>query len=137
MIFMKPIRLKGKKRWIGPGIYMALWILTGVLGLPQVDHAFDEQYATGSLNAFSSPRHSDRRVPVRRLRYERSIDPSDQSLPEIPFRSRSNGIPIGPFLILDEVCVVQTPLAGFSGRRLVFWFFGYNHWIPLKTWWVV
>ncbi|MDD2709853.1 MAG: hypothetical protein PHV34_17860 [Verrucomicrobiae bacterium] len=122
--------------WSGVGIYMGLWTITGTLGLLQVDRAFDEEFALGSPVALTSPSPPIQKVPTSRVHYARITDPGGKtSLPGIPFRSRSIGIPVGPFLILDEVCVATTPMAAFSGRRLVFWFFGYTGWMPLKTWW--
>jgi len=127
---------KRKKTWVGLAIYAGLWITTGVLGLPQVDRAFDREFAIGSPDAFTSAGRLVRRVPVSRVPYVRVSDPGTQSLPETPFRSRSVGFAIAPFLIVDEVCVAQAPLAAFSGRRLLFWCFGYSRWLPLKEWWV-
>lgn len=122
---------------IGLGIYAGLWLITGILGLPQVDRAFDEEFALGSPEAFTSPESPARWVPMSRVPYVRIIKlSSHSSLPDIPFRSRSTGFPVAPFLILDEACIARTPLAAFSGRRLIFWFFGYTRWIPLKIWWV-
>jgi len=124
------------KMWIWVGSYAVLWILTGVLGLPQTDRAFDREFASGSPDAFTPEDRPVRRVPASRVPYVRVTDPSKQSLPAIPFRSRSTGFPIAPFLIIDEACVAQAPLAAFSGRRIVLWFFGYSRWFPLKVWWV-
>ena len=125
-----------QKLSIALGIYVCLWLATGIGGLPQVDRAFDKEFATGSPDAFETLEHPAQIVPIPRVAYVRIIDPERQSTPEIPFRARSLGAPIAPFLILDEACVAETPLAAFSGRRLVFWFFGCTGWIPLKTWWV-
>ena len=127
---------KRKKLWIGFGCYSALWIITGVLGLPQTDRAFDREFAFGSSDVFSTDERPAGIVPASRVPYVRVTDPSEHSPPDIPFRSRSTGFPIAPFLIVDEVCVAQAPLAAFSGRRIIFWFFGYSRWLPLKVWWV-
>lgn len=127
---------KRNKLWIGVGSYAALWVLTGVVGLPQVDRAFDQEFASGSPDAFATEGRPVREVPASRVPYVRVTDPSRHSLPDIPFRSRSTGFAIAPFLVVDEACIAQAPLAAFSGRRLVVWFFGYSWWVPLKIWWV-
>ena len=124
---------KRKNLLIALCFYVALWIITGAFGLPQVDRAFDEEYAIGSRDGLES---AARVVRASRVPYVRITDPSQQPIPEVPFRSRSVGIPIAPFLILDEICVAETPLAAFSGRRLIFWFFGYSRVFTLKVWWV-
>ncbi|MEY3172411.1 MAG: hypothetical protein RLZZ436_324 [Planctomycetota bacterium] len=127
---------KRKKLWIGLGLYAVLWIVTGVVGLPQIDRAFDREFAAGSPDAFATDERPARNVPASRVPYVRVTDPSEHLLPDIPFRSRSTGLPIAPFLVIDEACVAEAPLAAFSGRRMVFWFFGYTRWVPLKVWWV-
>jgi hypothetical protein len=127
---------KRKKLWIGLATYLLLWIATGLVGLPQADRAFNREFASGSGDGFASAGHTARQVASSRVPYTRVTDPSAQSLPDLPFHSRSTGFPIAPFLIVDEACVAEAPLAGFSGRRIVFWFFGYCRWMPLQVWWV-
>ena len=126
---------KRKKLRTGLGIYAALWVITGVWGLPQVDRAFDREFAVGS-DGISSVGRPARRLPTSRVPYKRVIEPTGKGLPNLPFRSRSRGFPIAPFVIIDEICEVQTPFAGFSGQRVVFWLFGYSYWFPIRVWWV-
>ena len=127
---------KRKKLWIGLGLYAVLWIVTGVMGLPQIDRSFDREFAFGSPDAFATNERPVRKVPSSRVAYVRITDPREHSIPDIPFHSRATGFPIAPFLIIDEACFAKAPLAAFSGRRMVFWFFGYTRWFPLKVWWV-
>lgn len=127
---------KRKKLWIVLGVYVFLWGITGVFGLPEVDRAFDTEFVMGSPDGLASEKQPAIQVPVTRVQYVRISNPETQAMPAIPFRSRSKGLPVAPFVILDEVCVAQTPLAVFSGRRLVFWLPGFTRWMPLTTWWV-
>jgi hypothetical protein len=125
-----------KKLWTGLAVYAVLWIVTGIMGLPQIDRAFDREFSVGSSDAFRTDARPVPKVPSTRVPYVRITDPRACSLPETPFRSRSIGFPIAPFVIIDEACFAEAPLAAFSGRRLVFWFFGYTWWVPLNVWWV-
>jgi len=133
---LAPDAIMTPKLWIGLGLYVVLWIVTGGVGLPPIDRAFDREFEFGSPDAFTTKERPARKVPASRVTYVRVTNPSEHSLPDIPFRRRSTGFPIAPFLIVDEACFAEAPLAAYSGRRIIFWFFGYSRWLPLNTWWV-
>jgi hypothetical protein len=53
-----------------------------------------------------------------------------------PWRARSTGYVVAPFIVIDEVACQWGALAGESEHRIVFWFFGYSEWGRIKTYWV-
>ena len=117
---------------------MGLWILTGLIGLPSVDRAFDREFAVGS----SVDRHGTKSAPVTRVPF-RSLPRPFETVPEVafnppgrPWRMRSNGVAVAPFVIIDEAAWQVHPLSVFGGRRVVFWLFGFSTWHALKAYWV-
>ena len=131
---MKCLQRKHHYRIIFGG-YLLAWLITALVGLPQIDRKFDEELATGSVG-FGDPESID--IPVTRLDF---FDPSDStnlpsSVPDTPWRCRSRGIAIAPFLIIDEAAWQDHVLSGFAGKRLVFWFFGFSRWTPITHFWV-
>lgn len=124
-----------KKLIIALGFYLILWALTSVVGLPQVDQAFDRQFAMGSVGFADGGANE---VPVRRIEVfdMRNPEASANQLPDWPWRCRSTGVAIAPFVILDEAAWQVHALSGFGGRRLVFWAFGFVRWVPLRRCWV-
>lgn len=115
--------------------YLVLWAITALVGLPQVDHAFDRDLATGSVG-FGDAGNVE--IPVQRIDYFDLADPESlpAHVPETPWRCRSKGVAVAPFVIVDEAAWQDHLLSGFGGRRLVFWVFGYVRWIPLRKYWV-
>ena len=120
--------------WLA-GAYLLLWSMTALIGLPQVDDAFDRELAMGSIG-FGGP--SNVEMPVKRIEmFELSFPPSfPDYVPETPWTCRSRGVAVAPFVIIDEAAWQDHILSGFGGRRLVFWVFGYVSWTPLKKYWV-
>src|SRR5687767_5813106 len=115
--------------------YLVLWLLTATVGLRSVDRAFDREFARGSTGAFQSARPAE----VRRLPFQRFPLFSDSQSavpPEHPFRMRTKGYAIAPFLVVDEVSCQTHAFSGWGGHRLVFWLFGLSTWVPLKEYWV-
>lgn len=122
---------------IALGIYLLMWLLTALIGIPSVDRRFDEDLAMGSVG-FGGPHNVP--MPVKRVAFfdVSDLDPSTllRNAPDTPWRCRSNGFAVAPFVIIDEVAWQDHILSGFSGRRLVFWFFGFIRWVAIKQYWV-
>jgi hypothetical protein len=120
-------------RW-GFGLYLALWIITGLFADASINRHFNEQFAFGYTTwSESGGLHPVVRVPYSHQMRKAPIARSDNA----PlWRARSNGFAIAPFLLVDQAAWIDGPLSGFSGVRLVIWFFGYTHWFPLKAYWV-
>lgn len=131
-------------RWFA-AIYLTLWLVTALFGVASVDRAvdraFDREFAEGSrgLGPGSTP------MPVIRIPFQRLPEPfhrlrDRRDVPfdvlRTPWRMRSPGLAVAPFLILDEAAWQSDALAGYGGRRVVFWFFGFSAWYPLKVYWV-
>lgn len=120
--------------WVA-GAYLLLWGMTALVGLPQVDEAFDRDLAMGSVGFGGKANVA---MPVERIEmFELTFPPSfPNHVPETPWRCRSRGVAVAPFVIVDEAAWQDHILSGFGGRRLVFWAFGYVRWRPLKIYWV-
>ena len=118
--------------WLGvAALYLALWGLTWFAGIPQVDQDFDRLFAVGSIS------RSGPSVPVRRLPF---FDASDHmttppGIAGSPWRCRSHGFAVAPFVIIDRAACRIHPMAGFSGVRLVVWFFGESRWTFISKDW--
>lgn len=130
------------KRWlrrrsvrIASGVYLALWLVTALVGLPDVDRDFDEELAMGSLG-FGGEENQE--VPVMRIDFIDFSDPENfpSVIPGAPWRCRSNGFAIAPFVIVDEAAWQDHALSGFAGRRVVIWAFGFVRWFPIQKYWV-
>jgi hypothetical protein len=122
----------------GAVIYCTLWTLTALFGLPDVDRKFDVDFAIGS-QGFGVAGKRQEVVPVMRIPFSTSLrnpEVTPDYVPDKPWRARSAGLAIAPFLVIDEVAAQTHVLAGLSGHRLVFWFFGFSRWILIKTYWV-
>ncbi|MCW1925289.1 hypothetical protein OKA05_22200 [Luteolibacter arcticus] len=130
---MKPRRRK--QVLIGASIYLFLWSITALVGLPQVDQAFERELAMGSFE-FADTGIAE--VPVRRIEFFNISNPEDLEgrVSDQPWKCRSAGLAVAPFVIVDQAAWQQYPLSGFGGRRLVLWTFGYVRWRPLKKYWV-
>jgi hypothetical protein len=124
---------KGRKaiKWI-ICVYATLWVITAIWGTLSVDHAFDHEFAVGSRWDDPMPL-----VRVRSMVNPKDLNDPKNDLPEYPFRYRSRGLAIAPFIILDEVAYVTAPLGGWGGRRIVLWFFGFTTWFGYDTYWNV
>ncbi len=111
------------------GIYCFLWLLTGTWGISDIDQAFDRQYAV-ALD----------QVPIERIQTMnvRDIEDPTNKFPETDwFRYRSKGFAVCPFIVVDEAAAVWAGLAGFGGKRVCFWFFGFTHSWLVKAYWYV
>ena len=119
-------------------LYCALWASTAFLGLPNVDHKFDTDYAVGSQGlGFAGMEPGALRVsriPFTSALRNPNAWPS--YVPPRPWRSRSKGFAIAPFIIVDEIACQTASLGGLSAQRIVFWFFGYSDWTTIKIFWV-
>jgi hypothetical protein len=118
--------------------YGTLWAVTALFGLPDVDRKFDLEFAVGT-QGFAVERKRPDIIPVIRIPFSGQLrDPRAMPsyVPAKPWRSRSSGIAIAPFLVIDEVACQWGSLAGLSAHRIVFWFFRYTEWARIKTYWV-
>ena len=121
---------------IGLGLYCGLWGLTALVGLPSVDRAFDREHSEGfSLMGQEKPESVIRVDGIPNPKDLRDI--RNKSLPDKPWRYRGKGHAIAPFVIIDEVAWVTAPLGGGAGRRMVFWLFGLQFWVPIQWYWNV
>lgn len=119
--------------WLGAA-YLALWLLTATVGRHAADTIFAREFSQGATGFGSTAKPTQvTRLPFQRLRDPRDFKPQ---FPAHPWRMRSRGIAVAPFLIVDEAAWQTHALSGFAGWRLVVWFFGYSAWLPLKTYWV-
>lgn len=114
-------------------LYASSWATTGFVGLPQIDRKFDEDLSIGSIGY---PHYQIK--TVKRIPFFDAADPLQipAVLYENPWRCRSRGFSIAPFIVIDEVAWQTDALSGFAGTRIVFWFFGRIHWVPLRKHWV-
>jgi len=118
---------------VGSVLYCFFWLLTWSLGLRAVDRDFDLQHQIGSRSlGDSGERVAVMRVPFRAMHTEQEVVGFDRSS---PWRMRSSGWVLAPFLIVDEVAWQAHPLDGYAGRRIVVWFFGLSTWFPARTYW--
>ena len=113
-------------------IYLFLWLVTATWGLIDIDRQFDREFSSGFKISRTSKVAPNIRVS--------NIDPRNpfepkKVNPESFWRYRSRGIPIAPFIVIDDVAYQDAPLKGYGGRRLVFWFFGLSGSIPLAMYW--
>ncbi len=118
--------------------YCALWAITTLFGLPDVDRKFDLEFAVGTQGLGVAGQRLEV-LPVMRIPFSTSLrDPQAMPayVPDKPWRSRSSGIAIAPFVVIDEVACQWGSLAGLSAHRVVFWFFGYTEWARIKTYWL-
>ena len=116
-------------------VYCTLWAITALFGLPDVDRKFDIEFSVGTQN-LAPPGKRSELVPVMRIPFSTELRDLHASVPDKPWRARSSGFAIAPFMIVDEVASQWGPLAGLSSKRLVFWFFGYSEWRDIKTYWL-
>lgn len=134
LVVMKKI-IGRKSIRIALGLYLLMWLLTAMVGIPSVDRRFDEELAMGSTG-WGGP--GNVAMPVKRVAFFELSDPSNLvgKVPDTPWRCRSDGFAVAPFVILDEAAWQDHILSGFSGRRLIFWFFGFSRWYPIRQYWV-
>jgi len=121
---------------MGVLIYCALWAITALFGLPDVDRKFDVEFAVGTKDfGIARPEVLPAvRIPFATLMRDPKAWPS--YVPDKPWRARTTGYAIAPFIVIDEVAWQVAPLAGMSSHRCVFWFFGYSKWARIKTYWL-
>lgn len=129
-----------RKKWVKGVVfvYCVLWLLT-LLGLPDVDKAFDREYSQGYASLSTNTNLVDviRAKDVNLRDPYGLVDPANaKNTPLQLWRYRTTGIPIAPFVILDEAGAQWGPLAGIGGRRIVFWFFGISYPIWIQAYWL-
>ena len=127
--------LRRRSVQVALGVYLLMWAITAFFGLPSVDRRFDQDLAMGSVG-WGGP--SNVKMPVKRIDFFDAKDPSSlaASVPDTPWRCRSGGFAVAPFVIVDEAAWQNHILSGFAGKRLVLWFFGFTRWVPIKQYWV-
>ena len=113
-------------------IYAVFWLLTGTWGLWDVNRAFDVRYGFGTESL------TGKRVPTTRVTAVDIKSPYHQGAPPLPgpWRWRSTGLPIAPFLILDQAGAQLSDMGGIGGRRIVLWVFGWSKEFWIQTYWV-
>jgi hypothetical protein len=123
---------------MGVAIYCVLLALTALFGLPDIDRKFDIENALGTQNLSPSDKGLEV-VSVTRIPLSPELR-NPETLPvylrDRPWRARSTGYAIAPFVVIDETAFRTDALRGLSGHRFVFWFFGFSKWTMLKTYWV-
>ena len=133
LLAMKRRRRSKRVLFYVAGAYLLLWILTAIVGLPSVNREFDKEFAKGSIGLGPGTKP----IQVERIPFVPMRNPDYLPL-NLPtrFRCRSRGIPIAPFIIIDEVSWQTNSLGGYSGKRVIFWLFCKSWWFPLSTYWV-
>jgi len=114
------------------------WAVTALFGLPDVDRKFDLEFAVGTQGLGVAGKRLEV-MPVMRIPFTTSLrDPKTMPsyVPDKPWRARSGGFAVAPFIVIDEVACQWGSLAGLSAHRVVFWFFGYSEWARIKTYWL-
>ena len=121
----------------GIPICLSLWLLTATWGERTVDRDFDAQYAMG-YPGLAGPGSPSARVPIVRVANFAHHDLGNPACrePDFPWRCRSRGIPIAPFVIVDDAAYWNGSLAGISGYRVSLWFFGFSCSIWFYAFWV-
>ena len=121
-------------------VYCALWAVTALFGLPDIDRKFDVEFAIGTHGLAPPDRElevlSVIRIPFTTALRDLGSAGTHVLVPDKPWRARSTGYAVAPFLVIDEVAFHTASLCGFSGHRLVFWFFGFSTCTELNCYWV-
>jgi hypothetical protein len=95
-----------------------------------VNRAFDRQYARSeSGQGEAIPRATE--VDI--------YHPYQQGAPRLPgpkWRWRNWGYSVAPFVIIDQAGVQWDSKAGKSGRRIIFWAFGWSHPFWIRYYWI-
>jgi hypothetical protein len=130
--------------WIPVSAYMLLWVLTATWGNSDLDRRFDEEYAYGYVgwprNIRGGGYFESEKVPIDRIDWFNVKDLYDpQNAKAVGerkfFRYRSRGIPVAPFLIVDDIAEARAVLMGHGATRLNFWFFGFSKAWSLRVYW--
>ena len=144
----KPRFCRRKVFWIPLSVYAFFWFLTGTWGCYDVDRHFDEQYAYGyagwprQMTLSGGVYSESQRVPIDRVGWFNVRDLNDPKNADAVgrrdlFRYRSRGIPVAPFLIIDDIAEVRAVFNGMGATRVNFWFFGYTKWWVIEAYWCV
>ena len=117
--------------------YCALWLLTATWGEHDVDCDFDRQFSVGDAGSpLGGPIKPTPVVRLEELPNHKSHFTMEEAgkldVPEYPWRFRSQGVAIAPFVIVDEVALYLGGMEAHSWRRLSFWFLGYTKWKVIK-----
>lgn len=115
--------------WIG--LYAILWIVTAVWGTSSVEVAFDQEFAVGFPGLAGNPEAMVRIPYIPALRDPTGSWPGTARV----WRARSRGIAVAPFVLVDAAAWLESGLSGFSGYRVIFWFFGESKWVPIWCFW--
>jgi hypothetical protein len=131
-------KMTKRKLIIGLTIYLILWVLTGVIGEIQINTRFEHEFAEGTKAAFAE---GLKRYPMEKTKRIADFDVTKpdgglgDKYPELPWKYRSRGFAVAPFVMLDK-CAYQTGgLCGGGFLRLHVWFFGLTHWWPIRGYW--
>ena len=119
---------------IGFLVYCTLWAITALFGLPDIDRKFDVEFAVGTQGLAAAGKRLEV-LPVTRIPFTtqlRNPQAMPAYVPDRQWRARSTGYAIAPFVVIDEVACQWGSLAGLSGHRFVFWFFGFSEWTMLN-----
>ena len=135
---------RGKRRsrwWSVAALYGFFWLLTALFGISGTDRNFDRDFSMGSVGLGTEEKPEADPVAIVRIPFTPALrEHAPASIPHMPengvFRARSYAIPIAPFVIVDEAAWQTDALAGFSGHRVIFWFFGFTRWAPVHAYWV-
>lgn len=111
--------------------YLLFWLLTATWGIRDIDGDFDEEFATGLGLAEPQPV-----VRLHDVDLRNPYSPGSPPLAEGFWRCRTHGIPVAPFVVLDEAGAQWASMAGIGGRRIVFWFFGWTKAIWIQRCWL-
>ena len=108
---------------IGISSYCILWALAALFGLPDVDRKFGVESAVGTRGIAPGGKRLEI-VPVVRIPFSTELRGRGiihGNVLDGPWRARSTGYAIAPFLVIDDIAYQTDALAGLSGPRFVFW----------------
>lgn len=118
-------------------LYLGLWLITALIGLPCVNRSFDREHSEGYSTLGQTDPEAVTRISNLSNVEELLADGNEELIPQHPFRYRSRGLAVAPFVIIDEVAWITAPMGGGAGKRIVIWFFGFQYWRPIDWYWSV
>ncbi len=131
--------MKSKKVFIEKCIlwYCVLWLLTAIIGPVDIDSDFDKTLAFGSGRGLYRANEKIEYEPVYRIPFVPLRTWTDLEYgPRHWYRCRTRGLPIAPFIIIDEASWQISGFSGWSGKGIIIWFFGLKYYFGLKQYWV-
>jgi len=122
---------------IALGVYIFLWIITGILGEFQINRNFDSEFAVGTKAMFGENLKREGFEITKRLdKLNVRTCIRSEEFPEPPWKYRSRAVPIAPFILVDKCAFYTGGLCGWGGLRFHVWFFGITRWWHALTFWV-